>query len=256
MVDKVFALTLSSNLEPLLLKENSLPIDASEIYIYRFAQLTQRKSGPTEDIDFYQVIYLIIILSYLLYIPLFTHGSLPSNPTPTDYSTVTKPKTEDILIKFTEAMMTKLQESKKTLAAAPLVGITLLIMPLSGVARWATMSIIAQLFTFNRSQPRRNEAQNFLNFHVEQAEPLFLPVEESDWLANSTCSKKYYIEDLTLTELLEEEKALDEAEEAPKQVDSQLLKATKASPRIEDGSESLESEKETELEYEEEELEN
>ncbi|CAG8802227.1 29400_t:CDS:2, partial [Gigaspora margarita] len=37
-------------------------------------------------------------------------------------------------------------------------------------------------------------------------DPLFFPVDESDRLANFTRSKKRYIEDSTLTELLEEEK--------------------------------------------------
>ncbi|CAG8504636.1 15213_t:CDS:2 [Gigaspora margarita] len=50
----------------------------------------------------------------------------------------------------------------------------------------------------------------------------FFPVNESDRPANSTCSKKCRIEDLTLMELLKKEKVLNEVEETSKQVVTEL----------------------------------
>ncbi|CAG8715999.1 25935_t:CDS:2, partial [Gigaspora margarita] len=90
---------------------------------------------------------------------------LPPNPTPTNYSTVAKLKTEDVLIKLTKtitSIMMKLQDPE------------------------------------------------FLNLHVEQEEPLFLPIKESDKLANFIHSKKCHIKNLTLIELLEKKKTLEE----------------------------------------------
>ncbi|CAG8801612.1 18623_t:CDS:2, partial [Gigaspora margarita] len=53
-------------------------------------------------------------------------------------------------------------------------------------------------------------------------DPLFFFVDESNRLANSICSKKCHVEDLPLTELLEEEKGLDKVEETSKQVITEL----------------------------------
>ncbi|CAG8655221.1 18935_t:CDS:2, partial [Gigaspora rosea] len=72
--------------------------------------------------------------------------------------------------------------------------------------------------TNNNSSQNRDEAQTFFNLHVEEEDPLFFLVEESDRLANSTCSKKRHVEVSTLSELLNEKKALDEIREVLKQI--------------------------------------
>ncbi|CAG8728803.1 16104_t:CDS:2, partial [Gigaspora margarita] len=63
------------------------------------------------------------------------------------------------------------------------------------------------------TQAKGNEVQTFLNFHVEEDYPLFLPAENSNRPADSTRSKKHYVKDLTLQELLENEEACNKDKE-------------------------------------------
>ncbi|CAG8629027.1 9885_t:CDS:2, partial [Ambispora leptoticha] len=67
----------------------------------------------------------------------------------------------------------------------------------------------------NSDTPNRvggSEAQTFLNLHVDEDDLLFLPAEESARTVRSTRAKRQRVEDSTLGELLEEERAGDQEE--------------------------------------------